>query len=61
MIKKYYRKDKGSMLGGVCSGLEEYTGIDSIFWRIGFIFIPSSVLVYILILILTDYDDSVSN
>jgi phage shock protein PspC (stress-responsive transcriptional regulator) len=51
---KYYRLEKGSMLGGVCSGLESYTGIDSIFWRIGFIFIPSSGLIYFLMWLLSD-------
>jgi phage shock protein C len=53
-MKKYYRLENGSMLGGVCSGLESYTGIDVIFWRIGFIFIPSSGLIYFLMWLLSD-------
>jgi phage shock protein C len=52
--KKYYRSKQNSMLGGVCGGLEEYTGIDSIFWRLAFIFIPQSLVAYLLILILTE-------
>ena len=51
---KFLRIDKGSMLGGVCTGLERYTGIDAIFWRLGFIFIPSSGWVYFLLWILSD-------
>jgi phage shock protein PspC (stress-responsive transcriptional regulator) len=51
---KYYRVNEGSMLGGVCSGLEDYTGIDSLFWRIAFIFIPSSGIVYLLMWLLSE-------
>ena len=51
---KFLRVDSGSMLGGVCTGLERYTGIDAIFWRLGFIFIPSSGWVYFLLWILSD-------
>jgi len=53
-MKKYYRVEKGSMVSGVCSGLEEYTGIDSLFWRIGFILVPSSGVAYFLIWLLAD-------
>ena len=56
-MKKSKRVNSGSMIGGVCTGLESYTGIDSIFWRLGFIFIPSSGMVYLLLWFLTDSID----
>ncbi len=34
---KFYRDKHNAKLMGVCSGLEDYTGIDAIWWRIGFI------------------------
>lgn len=53
-MRKYYRSKRDSMVGGVCGGLAEYTGIDSIFWRLAFIFITPSLGVYLLICLLTD-------
>jgi phage shock protein PspC (stress-responsive transcriptional regulator) len=53
-MKKYYRIEEGSMVSGVCSGLEAYTGIDSLFWRIGFILIPSSGVAYFLLWLLAE-------
>ena len=34
---KFYRDKKNAKLMGVCSGLEDYTGINAIWWRLGFI------------------------
>jgi len=50
------RSGTESMLGGVCGGLAEYTGIDTVLWRIGFValtlFGGSGVLVYLLLWVL---------
>lgn len=32
-----YRDKRNAKLMGVCSGLEDYTGINAIWWRLGFI------------------------
>lgn len=45
-MAKFTRK-KG-YVGGVCAGLGDYTGIDAIFWRIGFV-VTGWILIYILI------------
>ncbi len=34
---KFYRDKKNGYLMGVCAGLEDYTGIDAIWWRIAFV------------------------
>ena len=34
---KFYRDKANAKLMGVCSGLEDYTGINAIWWRLGFI------------------------
>jgi phage shock protein C len=50
---RFYRDKKNAKLMGVCSGLADYTGVDAIWWRVGFvIFTLASVfplLVYILL------------
>ena len=49
-MKKFFRKDEGSYIGGVCTGLEDYTVIDALLWRIAFIFLCGpNVLAYILL------------
>jgi len=35
-MKKLYRIEKNSWIGGVCEGIGEYTDIDPIIWRILF-------------------------
>jgi phage shock protein C len=44
------------MIGGVCGGLGEHTGIDSLIWRVGFVGLTlaggAGVLVYLLLWIL---------
>jgi phage shock protein C len=47
------------MLGGVCGGLAEYTGIDPVLWRVGFVALTvigagAGVLVYLLLWVLMD-------
>jgi phage shock protein C len=48
------RSDK--MLGGVCGGLAEYSGLDAVLWRVGFVTLAllggSGFLVYLLLWIL---------
>lgn len=34
---KFYRDKQNAKLMGVCSGLEDYTGINAIWWRLGFV------------------------
>ena len=34
---KFYRDKQNAKLMGVCSGLEDYTGIDAIWWRLAFV------------------------
>ncbi len=35
--KKLYRSKTKKILGGVCGGLEDYTGIDTVLWRVIFV------------------------
>jgi phage shock protein PspC (stress-responsive transcriptional regulator) len=48
------------MLGGVCGGLAEYSGIDALLWRVGFVALTfaggSGVLVYLLLWLLMPAD-----
>lgn len=50
------RSSTDKMLGGVCGGLAEHTGIDSLVWRVAFIALTlaagSGVLVYLLLWVL---------
>jgi phage shock protein PspC (stress-responsive transcriptional regulator) len=45
-----------TMLGGVCGGLAEHTGIDSLLWRVGFVALTlaggAGILVYLLLWVL---------
>ena len=34
---RFYRDKQNAKLMGVCSGLEDYTGIDAIWWRLAFV------------------------
>jgi len=47
------RSGTDSMLGGVCGGLAEYTGIDTVLWRVGFVALAllggSGFLLYLLL------------
>ena len=50
------RSGTDTMLGGVCGGLADYTGIDTVLWRVGFVVLTlfggSGVLVYALLWVL---------
>lgn len=45
------------MIGGVCGGLADYTGIDPVLWRVGFVGLTvaggSGILVYLFLWVLT--------
>jgi phage shock protein C len=50
------RSNRDRMLGGVCGGLAEHTGVDALLWRVGFVGLVlaggSGVLVYLLLWVL---------
>jgi phage shock protein C len=50
------RSGTEKMLGGVCGGLAEYSGIDVVLWRVGFVGLTvaggAGVLVYLLLWVL---------
>jgi phage shock protein C len=50
------RSSTDSMLGGVAGGLAEYTGIDAVLWRVGFVGLTlaggAGVVVYLLLWVL---------
>lgn len=48
-MRKFFRNSKDGYIGGVCEGLGEYTGIDPIFWRFAFVFIPGLGAPYLLL------------
>lgn len=50
--RKLYRDSENRVIGGVCSGLSNYTGIDTIIIRIlALVFIGTSFFVYIVLII----------
>ncbi|HEY4624587.1 MAG TPA: PspC domain-containing protein, partial [Blastococcus sp.] len=58
--QQLYRSRSDKMLGGVCGGLAEYSGIDALLWRVGFVALTfaggSGVLVYLLLWLLMPAD-----
>ncbi len=50
------RSGTDRMAGGVCGGLAEYSGVDSLLWRVGFVGLTlaggAGVLVYLLLWVL---------
>ena len=48
------------MIGGVCGGLGDHTGIDPVLWRVGFVGLTiaggSGILVYLFLWVLTPSD-----
>ncbi len=50
------RSGTDRMAGGVCGGLAEYSGIDSLLWRVGFVGLTvaggSGIVVYLLLWVL---------
>lgn len=55
-METFKRNKSKAYITGVCSGLEDYFGIDAIFFRILFILMSFniSILIYLAITILTD-------
>jgi phage shock protein C len=51
-----HRSSTEKMAGGVCGGLAEYSGIDPLLWRVGFVALAlaggSGILVYLLLWVL---------
>ncbi|RKF23045.1 envelope stress response membrane protein PspC [Altericroceibacterium spongiae] len=39
---RFYRDKQNSKLMGVCSGLADYTGIEALWWRLGFVVLTLS-------------------
>jgi phage shock protein PspC (stress-responsive transcriptional regulator) len=55
--KNMFRRSKyDKILGGVCGGLAELTGINAWFWRILMIVISGSVWLYLILWIFTKED-----
>jgi len=52
------RSGTEKMLGGVCGGLAEYSGIDPVLWRVGFVGLTvaggAGIVVYLLLWVLMD-------
>ena len=48
MKNKLYRSN--GYIGGVCQGLGDWSGIPSILWRVGFLFVlPGAFCVYVIL------------
>ncbi|SFL24402.1 PspC domain-containing protein [Geodermatophilus ruber] len=56
-VRPLLRSGTDRMAGGVCGGLAEYSGIDTVLWRVGFVVLTllggAGVLVYLLLWVLT--------
>src|SRR3954464_1706806 len=56
------RSSTDKMIGGVCGGLTEYSGIDPLLWRVGVVALTfaggSGVLVYLLLWLLMPHGDA---
>jgi phage shock protein PspC (stress-responsive transcriptional regulator) len=55
-VRQLRRSGTDKMAGGVCGGLAEYSGIDALLWRVGFIGLTvaggAGVIVYLLLWVL---------
>src|SRR6476469_8328884 len=55
------RSGTQKMAGGVCGGLAEYSGIDALLWRVGFVALTvlggSGLLIYLLLWVLMPMGD----
>ena len=60
MRPRLRRSASDRMIGGVCGGLADYSGIDSVLWRVGFVALTlaggSGILVYLILWVLTPSD-----
>jgi phage shock protein C len=52
------KSSKGKVLFGVCAGIAKFFGINPLIIRVLFIFIPGSLVVYILLAALLKTDSS---
>lgn len=56
LYRQARRSGTDRMAGGVCGGLAEYSGIDAVLWRVGFVALTllggSGVLLYLLLWVL---------
>ena len=53
--RRLRRSGTDRMLGGVCGGLAEYSGVDVVLWRVGFVALAlmgAGILAYVLLWIL---------
>jgi len=53
-MKTLKRNQKGAMIAGVCTGLADYFDIDVIVFRLLFIFISPSLLLYLVMWLLME-------
>jgi phage shock protein C len=67
--RRAQRSGTDRMAGGVCGGLAEYSGVDAVLWRVGFVAVTllggSGLLLYVLLWVLLPagpgpVDDAVS-
>lgn len=54
MRNKLFRNKKQGYFGGVCAGLENYTSIPALVFRILFVFLHGGLLAYIAFCLFTD-------
>lgn len=50
--RRLHRSGRDRMLGGVCGGLAEYSGVDVVLWRVGFVALAlmgAGILAYLLL------------
>lgn len=59
--KKLRRSKTNRMLGGVCGGLEDFTGLDVVLWRVLMVIIALpggiSILVYLIMWLIIPQED----
>ncbi|QUW23147.1 PspC domain-containing protein [Sporosarcina sp. Marseille-Q4063] len=58
MLNRLMKSSKGKVLFGVCAGIADFFGINLLIVRVLFIFIPGSLVVYILLAALLKTDPS---
>jgi phage shock protein C len=55
-VRPFLRSGTDRMAGGVCGGLAEYSGVDAVLWRVGFVALTllggSGILLYLLLWVL---------
>ena len=56
--KRFFRKN--GILGGVCAGLAEYIGVDVVFIRLAFFFIPGAAGFYFLLWLFGPHENNIN-